>query len=501
MKHHPHLLIAALLTACGIAFHLRAQTPAPPAKPTVVADPFVKNPGVEAIGDDGLWKNLLLVLEVYALDKNDALAVLESERGSGARYRRVVELAANGKARLDTLTALPTKSGQKAVTESVDEVIYPTEYNAASSKGGLATPITFYTRYVGDMVEIEPVLGPDGHTCEISMVPQHVSLVGFRDFGGMPDDPRVSQPFFNTQKLTMTTSLQCNEPHYLGSLTPPREAGLGGGANAEVWLAFVRINLIAPTAAEMKPPAKPMDWSALDLEYSFYSLDRAAAREILIAPPGIHAPWKELQALLAEKKASFEHIVSVKTKSGQKATAEEIQEVRYSTESKPPSLARSTETTTRTTTSRPGLVISRTPDPATDMKATTTTESATVVRELPNADGARGTPASMGSFETRNAGMTIEVEPVVGPDSMTIELSHALRGIGFLGDLKTTGVAAQYPAQPLFEARTITTSMTILGGQHTLAGTFNPPGADGVNDRTDTGRTWLVFVRAVPNDP
>lgn len=473
MKHHPHLLIAALLTTCGIASHLHAQTPAPPAKAAVAADPFVKNPGVEATGDNGQWKNLMLVLEVYALDKNDALAVLESERGSGARYRRVVELAANGKARLDTLTALPTKSGQKAVTESIDEVTYPTEFHPASRKGGLATAMTFETRNVGDGLEIEPVLEPDGRTCELSIIPQHISLAGFRDIAGMADDPRVAQPLFDSQKLTTSTTLPCNEPHYLGTLTPPGTSGLGV-AKAEVWLAFVRVNLVGPTAAEMKPPAKPMDWSALELQYSFYTLERAAARELLIAPPGLSAPWEKLQTLLGEKKARFESLVSLKTKSGQRAMAEEIHEVRYATEFDAPGFTRSTE------------------------KTTTGNVTTTVTREVPNPDGTPGVPST---FETRNAGMSIEVEPVVGPDALTIDLSHAVSSVDFLGDLKTTGVAAQYPSRPLFETRKITTSLSLLGGQHTLAGTFNPPGADGVNDRADTGRTWLVFVRAVPNDP
>ncbi len=34
-----------------------------------------------------------------------------------------------------------------------------------------------------------------------------------------------------------------------------------------------------------------------------------------------------------------------------------------------------------------------------------------------------------------------------------------------------------------------------------LVGTFNPPGANGVNDSADTGRAWLIFVRATPNEP
>ncbi len=70
-----------------------------------------------------------------------------------------------------------------------------------------------------------------------------------------------------------------------------------------------------------------------------------------------------------------------------------------------------------------------------------------------------------------------------------------------LGTLKTPGVGAKYPWQPLFETRKVITSQTIPLGVHMLVSTLNPPGADGVNDRADTGRTWLLFVRATRNNP
>ncbi len=278
------------------------------------------------------------------------------------------------------------------------------------------------------------MLGPDRRTCELTIVPQRVTLTGFRDVGAMRDDPGVTQPLFNTQKLTTSTSLQVNGPHYLGSFTPPAERGIGDGApNAKVWLAFVRMNLFAPTAAELKPPAKPARWWAIDLEYSFYSLDRTDARDLLIAPPALTAPWERLQTLLGEKKARFEHIISVMAKSGQKSTTEELHEVRYPTEFLPPGVTRSTDTTT------------------TDIgKVGNNTTITTLQRETPNTDGAPGMPKA---FDTRNAGMSVEVEPVVGPDSMTIELSHVVQSAGYLGELKITGVGAQYPSQPLFETR------------------------------------------------
>lgn len=488
MKHLLPLLLASLLP-----FSLNAQTTNP-------GDPFVKNPGdAAAAGKQANWQNCMLVLEVYALDKNDALAVLESERGSAARYRRVTDLAKTGKARLEILTALTTKSGQRAIVEAIDEVRYPTEFKRPAGKGALAAPTAYETRHVGDTLEFEAVLGPDGRTCDLNLVPQRVGLLGFRDIGAMADDSPVAQPRFHVQKITTSTTFPANEPHYLGSLTPATGHGAAhGGAVSEMWLAFMRMNVAGPSADEMKPPAKPMDWSALNLEYSIYSLDRAAAREILVARPELQAPWKSLQALPGEKKARFEHLVWVQTKSGQRAVTEEIQEVRHASEYAPAASPTISETTSRTSTTRLDLPKQKKPDPKDDASSTTTTETSTVTRGVPNAEPTPGAPSS---FETRNAGVTVEVEPVVGPDGLSIDLNHVVQSVTHLGDLKVTGVAARYPAQPLFETRKFTTSQMILAGQQMLIGTFNPPGTDGVNDRADTGRTWLVFVRATPNEP
>ena len=473
MKTFPALCIATSLALIS----LHAQTPKP-AEPAKGGDPFVKNTGAAPAGAaEALWRNVVLVLEVYALPKEDALAILESERGSAARYQRVLDLAQTKKARLEILTALTTKSGQKAITESLDEVRCPTEFTPGSTKGAVPAASNFETRNAGDTLEFEPVVGPDGHTCELILVPQRVSLIGFRELAGAPGDPTAAQPLFVTQKLTTSTTLEAGAPHYLGSLTPPSENGVAGGAAAEIWLAFLNFHAHGPAAGEVKPPAKPFDWSATNIEYSVYSLDRAQAREILIAMPTLEAPWKKLQGLLREKQARFEHLVSVKTMLGQKAMTEANHELRYVTEYAPPGHTRIIETTERSIPVQPASANRKNPANRNSFETTT------LSRDIPNADGTPGAPLAI---EARNVGVSVEVEPVIGPDGLTLELSNVVKSVSYLGNLKT-GRAAAILDQPLFEERRITTSQTITAGRHLFVGTFNPPGANGVNDRANEG--------------
>jgi hypothetical protein len=493
--------ILSLCIAASLALiALHAQTPKPAGGTTsapnpIAGDPFVKNADPAPAGaEEFQWKNAVLVLEVYALPKGDALAILESERGSAARYQRVLDLAKTKKARLEILTALTTKSGNRAVTESIDEVRYPTEFEPGAAKGAPAVASAFETRNVGDTLEFELVIGPDGHTCDLSLVPARVSLAGFRELAAAPGDPAVARPRFTSQRLTTNTTLESDDPHYLGTFTPPSENGIADGAAAEIWLTFLRVHVHGPAAGEVKPPAKPFNWGALNLEYSVYSLDRAQAREILIAMPTLEAPWEKLQGLLRDKQAQFEHLVAIKTKSGQRAVNQESDELGYVSEYSPPGHTRTTETTNRSTTTQPGV------DPRDNAKkaqATTTTETTTIKRDIPNGDGTPGAPSAI---ETRSLGLTLEVEPIIGPDGLTIDLSHVVNSAAHLGNIKT-GQAPMFLDQPLFQTRKVTTNQTITAGRHILVGTFNPPADNGVNDREDDGRTWLLFVRALPNDP
>jgi hypothetical protein len=302
----------------------------------------------------------------------------------------------------------------------------------------------------------------------------------------MAGDPGVSQPMVDTQKLMTNITLFGDEPAYLGTFTPPSERGIAGRpAGAEIWLAFIRVNLVRLGEATAK-----LKRGSVNLEYSFYSLDRAAARELLIAPAPLDGHWEKLQPLLREKKAQFEHLVSVRAKSGQRAIVEEQRGVPDIEEFGPPGVTRSTETFRRLPNAgAPKGVNGELP---------TTPDEMTLERTAPPDAAPAGVPIGP---DRRECGILIEVEPVVGPDAVTIDINHAIRSIGWLGDLKTTGIAVQYPLQPLFERRRITTRLTLFVGKHALVGTFDPPGANGVNERIDDGRTWLVFVRAAPDEP
>jgi hypothetical protein len=316
-----------------------------------------------------------------------------------------------------------------------------------------------------------------------------VSLVGFRDEPGTPDTLAISQPIFDTQKITTSVSVIDGQPTFLGTISrcTPQGAANGGGPS-EVSLAFLNVSLVNIPAG--KVPAKPVTSGLVEFTYSFYSMERAAARDMLVAPASVNAPWEKLQTLLAQKKARLEHVSTIKSKSGQRAATEEIREVRFASEFTAPGGLHKVDSTTRTTNSE----VTGQPGPA---KKTTTTETTTVMHSTPEDPQI---PSYAAAFETQSVGVTLQVDPVIGPDGVTIDLNEKVESITDRGVLRANGVAAHYPQPPLFEAARITTSQTVPSGGHVFVGTMNPPGADGVNDRPDSGRTWVLFVHATVSD-
>src|SRR5438105_3793366 len=165
---------------------------------------------------------------------------------------QVVIRALNQKKGIDLLSApkVTTKSGQRAIIELVREFRYPTEFTQpqlpqiASSGTAAVNPITglpiattvpvvvtpttqtkFETRNTGVTLEVEPVVGADGATIDLNLIPQVVEFEGFINYGSpinavgvntmagisvsqpiLLTENVINQPIFSTRKVT--TSVQ-----------------------------------------------------------------------------------------------------------------------------------------------------------------------------------------------------------------------------------------------------------------------------------------------------
>jgi general secretion pathway protein D len=172
---------------------------------------------------------------------------------------QVVIHALNQKKGVDLLSAprVTTKSGQRAVIEIVREFRYPTTFTApqvpsiSSSSSTVingvvpvvvtpTTPQAFETRNTGVTLEVEPVVGPDGTTIDLNLVPQVVEFEGFINYGSpinavgvntvggangisvstpvLLTENVINQPVFSTRKVTTNVSVWDGQTVVLGGL-------------------------------------------------------------------------------------------------------------------------------------------------------------------------------------------------------------------------------------------------------------------------------------------
>ncbi len=185
-------------------------------------------PGVFGIA--GVFTDPAFQLVIRALDQKKGVDLLSSPR-------------------------VTTRSGQRAVIEIIREFPYPTAFEppqipqtfGATSDGQVisgggsgafpvtpTTPTAFETRNTGVTLEVEPVVGPDGYTIDLNLVPQVVEFEGFINYGspiqtsvtnilgfGTPvvlTENVINQPVFSTRKVTTSVSIWDGQTVVLGGL-------------------------------------------------------------------------------------------------------------------------------------------------------------------------------------------------------------------------------------------------------------------------------------------
>lgn len=167
----------------------------------------------------------------------------------------------------------------------------------------------------------------------------------------------------------------------------------------------------------------------------------------------IEAANDKVQAMLGKGTAKLVGWSIVMTRSGLRAICEAIKEIRYATEYAPPTVG---------------------------FEQGVSAESEIKVEPKIDVTSLAGVPTS---FETRNAGVTLEVEAILQPDGKMIDLNlvpqHVrLKGFNKVmieGAARTGKVIVE---QPQFDSNKVTTSLTLQSGQRVLMGVYptdDPP--------------------------
>ncbi len=180
--------------------------------------------------------------------------------------KRLADLIKEGKASVLETMVCTARSGQKATSESIQEFIYPTEYepaelpsppdkdpvNGIQPKTGQEfavgpTPTAFETKNLGTSLEIEPTLGVDNRIIDLRFLPEIVYHVGnevWAEWKGHYGNAPVQMPKFYKISVNTSVTLIAGKPMLVGVVSPKDEQGKADYTRK--LMVFVRADVITP---------------------------------------------------------------------------------------------------------------------------------------------------------------------------------------------------------------------------------------------------------------
>lgn len=413
----------------------------------------------------------------------------------GELRQQVSQLVAQGQATMvETLTAMAI-SGHKATSESIREVIFPSEFEppetpkevrAAAGDGKPAlqprdfavgpTPSAWDKRDVGSMFEVTPTVEADGHTVRLKFAPEivaHLKNEIWQEWKDPRGDAHVQLPLFYTLRCNTTVRTQAGKPLLVATLSPNGPDDLPDPSRKI--LLFVRCDILTtvpepqPAVAEINPSAENREWFALSrTQVEFIEVSHARYTELMAAKANANhdnALREKVGELLAKHDAIMVESMMTVGKFEQETSIKSVTEFRYPTEYEPGEL--------------PKIITLDHPDSADKSK-------------LP--DNATGPfPAA---WETRELGSQMEIEGSIEAFDGIVMLKLAADIVHHCGNFiwrEWRDCRSHAPVQmPVFHALHFQTKLAIVPNQYLMAAALSPRDAKGF---TDPARKVMVFVK------
>lgn len=199
------------------------------------ADPFASGSQISSMkpkGGDPIGVRVTTFLEVFSLSRQQVAdlllapaAPIDTGKVVEELRRRCREQEAN--CRIQHQEAVTGVAGQEGEAESINEMIYPTEYEADGgmpserppqrviAPTGKVLPTSFETRNVGSTLRVTPVLIRDGSLVAAALSWEFVTLLGTVKYDG-----GVEQPKFATQRIRTELVAKPGEIQFVGLVHP-----------------------------------------------------------------------------------------------------------------------------------------------------------------------------------------------------------------------------------------------------------------------------------------
>ena len=266
MNMIPRIALAGL-TLVATVLSAPAQGKGKDVDPFDVADSL---PGPE----DPRPKMLRVQVEFVDVAHSTLTALLSDEKlDSDTKIRnKITELIKNDEARILETQIAVANPGQKATTESIEEYIYPTEYEPAELPNEInvtlegkekigrdlatgPTPTAFETRNLGSTLEIEPALSHDHKIVELRFAPEIVKHVRNEPWATWKNErgkSDITMPVMFTMRVSTGVTVEVGAYRLAAALSPMGKDGYPDFDRKA--MVFVKCDVIPVGATPAKKP-------------------------------------------------------------------------------------------------------------------------------------------------------------------------------------------------------------------------------------------------------
>lgn len=212
--------------------------------------------------EDSSPANLMITVDFVETTPAVATEILHGDKAPSSStewHATLKKLLTDKESRLVATLGVTTRSGQRAVAESVKERIYATEFDPASGRArqsppvpeGLSgvdvpTPTSFEMRPVGARFEVDPVLGKDSKSIDLNIAPEFTLDLGSDPQLSLPaaggSHDLMTMPKFYTMKTQTSATVANGGTSLLAVLLPP--AGSDGPDSEKRVLCFVTARIL-----------------------------------------------------------------------------------------------------------------------------------------------------------------------------------------------------------------------------------------------------------------
>ena len=225
-------------------------------------------PQFDPLGEQVEAPRLVRVMAEFVDLPHEDLTKLLTDRRISANdtelRKKVQELVLTGAAFIVETMICTAPSGNRATTESIQEFIYPTEYEPAHipasthvTAAGITvksedpdnstgpTPTAFDTRNIGSTLEIEPTMSSDHKVIQLRMVPEivyHLSDKVWSEWFGNQGDASMKMPLFYSMRVTTSVTMMSGQTLLVAALSPKGPDGMPDSTRKV--MVFVRCDVL-----------------------------------------------------------------------------------------------------------------------------------------------------------------------------------------------------------------------------------------------------------------